>query len=149
MRFPRSKYKATKAAYAGELYDSRAEAAYAAYLDALEKSEQLEVLIRHPRYKLGCPENVYEGDFLVLIGRIIVVDDVKGSETAAFKKNKRLWAKYGKWPLRVMRLKLKYLKTIEGEEPPLPTIKGIDFDVIHGGLDKRVYGPLHPEWLRR
>lgn len=150
MPFPRSrsKYHAKKAEYRGESYDSRAEAAYAAHLDAgIERGEILFVH-RQPKFTLGVPENIYRADWIVFYPRFVLAVDVKGAETPAFKKNRRLWAKYGPCPLQVVRLNLRYPKTIPGVETPLPTIKGVDFDIVHGGLDRRSYGPLHPEWLR-
>ena len=145
-RFSRApKYKAQPVTYLGERYDSKAEAAYAAYLDVLEGLGECVVLMRHPRFKLGCPENVYEADFLVEFGRWLIVIDVKGTETPKFRKDRKLWSRYGKLPLRIERLKLKYAP--KGSDA-LPTITGFDSDVVHGGLDKRIYGPLAPEWLR-
>lgn len=139
------KYKAQPVTYAGERYDSKAEAAYAKWLDTVERAEQTVVLMRHPRFKLGCTENVYEADFLVIMDKVLHVIDVKGSETPKFKRDKKLWARYGKLPLRVAKLKLKYPPKGSAE---LPIIKAVDYEIVHGGLDRKIYGPLAPEWLR-
>jgi hypothetical protein len=150
MAYARSKYRAKKAEYAGENYDSKAEAAYAAHLDSLIERGEILYYVRQPKFCLGVPENVYRPDFHVVAQRWTSADDVKGAEPPAFKKNRRLWAKYGTCPLRVIRLNLRYPKAVPGvDSTPLPAIKGIDFDVVHGGRERRSYGPLHPEWLRR
>jgi len=59
---------------------------------------------------LGCPENRYVVDFLVGgfgdvgNGKFVVVwaEDVKGYPTAKFKRDARLWHKYGPFPLDVI-----------------------------------------------
>lgn len=60
-------------------------------------------IIEQPRVRLG-PDCVYVPDFLV-IGPTIRYEDVKGAETREFKRVRRLWAKYGRLPLWVVRLK--------------------------------------------
>lgn len=145
---PRSKYHAKKAEYAGESYDSKAEAAYAKHLDSDLSCAAGGILFynRQPKFTLGCPENIYKPDFLIVYQRHVVAVDIKGHETPKFKKDRKLWAKYGPCPLQIVRLKLKYPKAGSDE---LPAIKGVEFDIVHGGRDRRVYGPLHPEWLRQ
>jgi len=150
MSYRRSKYHAKKAEYNGEVFDSLAEAAYARHLDGEVERGAILYYVRQPRFTLGCPENVYKPDFHVVAPRWTTATDVKGHETPKFRKDRRLWARYGPCPLQVIRLNLRYPKADPSIDPaPLPAIKGIDFDVIHGGQDRRSYGPLHPEFLRR
>jgi hypothetical protein len=142
-RFTRAnKYRAQKCEYQGETYDSRAEAAYAKRLDEMQDRGEILWYLRQPKFLLGCPENVYRGDFLIVTAKYVVVDDVKGMETSKFRRDKKLWTVYGECPLRVVHLKLVY------QDEGLPRIKGEDIEVVHGGRDKRGYGVLAPEWLR-
>ena len=53
-----------------------------------------------PRYSMEGEEKVW-------------AEDVKGVETPAFRKNKRLWKSYGPCPLRIIRGG-KVVETIEG-----------------------------------
>ncbi len=104
--------------YQGVVYDSKAEMLYADYLDVLEKEGELRWW-RAPKCRLGCAENVYTPDFLIheRAGRSdVYMVDVKGCKTRQFKKNKRLWAKYGKCPLHVVKCKGRRWETtiIEG-----------------------------------
>ena len=65
--------------------------------------------LRQPGFDLG-EDTRYRADFLVAEttlhsdGSVIVYDvDVKGVETDAFKRIKRLWQKYGVMPLHVVK----------------------------------------------
>jgi hypothetical protein len=91
-----SKYRNERAEYGGVKYDSKAEARRAETLDALVERGEVLWWIRQPTFRLGCPENVYRPDFLVVhVGGGVHVEDVKGHETAKFKKDRRLWESYG------------------------------------------------------
>jgi hypothetical protein len=61
---------------------------------------------------LGVPENTYRPDFFIIFadGSYEFVD-VKGVETAAFKKTVRLWKAYGPCRLRVVKRKGKGFAT--------------------------------------
>lgn len=142
----RPKYKAVPVFYLGVRYSSKSEAAYAAWLDGQKEAGEILQTINQPRFRLGCPENVYVADQIVIAKRYFVVDDVKGTETPKFKKDRKLWAKYGECPLRVVKLSLNYGKQ---DQHGLPVVRSVKFEVVHGGRDRRVYGPLAPEWLRR
>ena len=99
-----SKYRNTRTVYNGVTYDSKAEADYAKELDAMVVILSCRYQ-RQVRFELGCPENVYIVDFLVAnmdTGRVWCVD-VKGKETAKFKRDKKMWRRYGMFPLYVVK----------------------------------------------
>ncbi|HET6415047.1 MAG TPA: DUF1064 domain-containing protein [Polyangiales bacterium] len=106
-KFGRSKYGVDQTAegrarrtYQGRVYDS---------LDERRHAEQLDLdpdvvwWLRQPRFDLG-EDDRYAADFLVVErnGTIYAVD-VKGVETAGFRRTRKLWAKYADIPLRVVR----------------------------------------------
>lgn len=100
----RNKYNVAKRedrTWRGKCYDSKAEMLYAQLL--ADDPDVIEV-VEQPRVWLGVPENAYRPDFLVIKehGHPFYVD-VKGVETAAFKRNKKLWAKYGRLMLAVVK----------------------------------------------
>lgn len=85
----------------GRTYGSKAEMQYAQQL-ALDPDAL--VIIDQPKLRLGVAENVYVPDFFVLresSGPEYV--DVKGHETAKFKRDKKLWRQHGRVPLRIVR----------------------------------------------
>lgn len=92
-----NKYKAKPKVYAGVRYASKAEAERAEFLDGLASIGLR--WIGQPRFRLGCPENLYVADFLVwgsLSGDgSVYVEDVKGHRTAKFARDVRLWRAYG------------------------------------------------------
>jgi hypothetical protein len=59
--------------------------------------------IRQPTFRLGCPENVYRPDFLVVSAKGVRVEDVKGVETSKFARDRKLWARYGPCPLWIVK----------------------------------------------
>ena len=88
----------------GRTYGSKAEMRYAQQLDVLLRAGEILDYVEQPRRCLGVPENVYVPDFLVIPseGRPYYVD-VKGHETAKFKRDVKLWASYGHLPLHVVK----------------------------------------------
>lgn len=102
----RSKLGNVRTEYGGETYDSKAEADRAAELDLLMMGGVVHHWTRQVSFALGCPENCYRADFVVYddSGQCHV-EDVKGHETAAWKKNKRLWRVYGEHPLSILKRK--------------------------------------------
>ena len=101
-----NKYRAKRTPYNGVTYASKAEAKRAAELDKVDAWWW----VGQPKFRLGCPENVYVADFLVVTkdaikGGGVRVEDVKGMETATFKRNKRLWKKYGPCDLVILKRK--------------------------------------------
>lgn len=102
-RFGASKYKAVRTEYSGVSYASKAEARRASELDALAATNEIVWWIGQPKFRLGCPENVYVPDFLVVChtGRVWV-EDVKGMRTAKFNRDAKLWRRYGPCELHVI-----------------------------------------------
>jgi hypothetical protein len=99
-----TKYRSQPRRYNGILYASRAEAARAEELDLLVAAGELVWWIRQPTLYLGCAENVYRPDFLVIPvkGRPFF-EDVKGVETQKFARDKKLWRSYGRLELRIIK----------------------------------------------
>lgn len=103
MRLRRHKYNAHPTIYNGVRYASKAEAQRAAILDRLVEYGNLRWWIGQPLFRLGCPENTYRPDFLVVSEDSgIWVEDVKGVETATFRRNVKLWRNYGPCPLLIL-----------------------------------------------
>ena len=99
----RNKYNARPTVYNGVRYASKAEAERALSLDIMLQAGEVLDWIGQPTTRLGVPENVYRPDFLVipLTGRPWY-EDVKGRETAKFRRDKKLWAAYGRLELRII-----------------------------------------------
>ena len=100
---PRSKFGNVRTEYKGETYDSKAEADRAKELDLLKAVGQVWCWYRQPVFHLGCPENTYRADFLVIDKEGVHVEDVKGVSTAKFNHDRRLWMQYGPCPLWVIK----------------------------------------------
>lgn len=100
----RSKYNAKPTTYNGVRYHSKAEAVRAERLDFEQRAGLIRGWIGQPTFRLGVAENVYKSDFLVfsLDGRVHA-EDVKGAEAPKFRRDKRLWARYGPCPLKILR----------------------------------------------
>jgi hypothetical protein len=100
----RSKYRNRRTPYNGVTYASKAEASRAYALDQAQKLGLIRGWIGQPKFRLGLPENVYQSDFLVFdCDGTAWVEDTKGVETAKFVRDKKLWARYGPCPLRILR----------------------------------------------
>jgi hypothetical protein len=107
LKFRRNKYHVAppnERRWNGRTYASKAEMVHAQKLDLLLRAGELIEVVAQPRLWLGVPENVYVPDFLVIPkeGPPYYVD-VKGVETAEFKKVRRLWVQYGRLPLHVVK----------------------------------------------
>ena len=99
----KQKYNAKKTQYRGWNFDSRAEAKYAEYLDGGVESGEIYCWFRQTPFDLG-EDTRYRADFVVIEADFtIYAIDVKGMETPGFKKIKKLWEKYGKIPLRIIK----------------------------------------------
>lgn len=109
----RNKYRAVPTVHAGVRYDSKAEAERAAVLDQLQASGEILWWLGQPKFRLGCPENVYKSDFLVITPSGVHVEDTKGVETPKFRRDKNLWAAYGPCELHVIK-RGKVVEVIEG-----------------------------------
>jgi hypothetical protein len=91
-----SKYKNVPTTYNGVRYASKKEAERAGALDFLVKHGRVNWWIAQPKFRLGCAENVYVPDFLVMMPDIGVhAEDVKGVRTAKFARDVKLWKRYG------------------------------------------------------
>ena len=91
--------------FQGRTYASKAERLYAEVLWNRLKAGTIQVLIEQPTLWLGVPENVYRPDFFVMVKSQPQFIDVKGVETPAFRKVKKLWASYGQCPLHIIKRK--------------------------------------------
>ena len=99
-----NKFGARGTYYEGVRYASKAEAERAEVLDLLMASGEIIWWIRQPTLYLGCAENVYRPDFLVIPAKGLPwLEDWKGAETQKFKRDKRLWRRYGRLELRVLK----------------------------------------------
>ena len=93
-----NKYNAKKTVYNGELYDSKAEASFAAKLDiarkAKEASERVVEIERQPKFPIeieGEKICTYKGDFLVTYANgDVKLYDVKGVATPVYRLKKKL-----------------------------------------------------------
>lgn len=106
-----------KRRWQGRTYDSKAEMEYAKALDLLRQAGEVIEYIEQPRCWLGVPENIYVPDFFVVEPTQCYYVDVKGMETAPFKRNKKLWKSYGRHPLRIVKRKGGRFTTTEVIEP--------------------------------
>ncbi len=98
-----NKYHSVKTEYGGILYDSKSEARRAYELDMMITAGVISWWIRQVTFRLGCPENVYRADFLVVEPMHVHVEDVKGASTRKFEHDVKLWRKYGPCDLHVIR----------------------------------------------
>lgn len=105
----KSKYKNVYTMYNGIKYASKAEAMRAEVLDLAMLGGAVKGAISwwigQPVFRLGVQENVYRADFLVVEKYSIHVEDVKGRETPKFKRDKKLWARYGPCDLWILKRK--------------------------------------------
>ena len=99
----RSKYKNVPTIYNGVRYSSKSEAAYAQQLDLEKLSGGVQFWVGQPTFRIGCAENVYRPDFLVIDESGAYAVDVKGTETAKFKRDRRLWKSHGPCDLWVVK----------------------------------------------
>ena len=105
MKFNRHKYLAVRTVAAdGSKFPSKSECARYETLLAMRNAGLIRGFIRQPRFTLGVPENVYVSDFLVFEndGKAHA-EDVKGMETPKFKRDKKLWLRYGPCQLGIIK----------------------------------------------
>ena len=91
--------------FQGRTYASKAERLYAEVLWNHFQMGVIQVLIEQPTLWLGVPENVYRPDFFVIQDGTPRFVDVKGVETPAFRKVKKLWSSYGQCDLHIIKRK--------------------------------------------
>lgn len=95
----------------GVVYASKAEMVRAMELEALRQAGIVTKVVPQPRYQLG-PDTVYVADFEVTYeSGWVEAEDVKGFETREFKRKKKLWSKYGKCVLVIMKRECSRWKT--------------------------------------
>lgn len=94
--------------YDGIRYASKAEAQYAERLDFEIKAGSVLWWLPQVTVQLG-RDTRYTVDFLVhqsgggdMPGYVVAIE-VKGFETALFRRNKKLWKKYGQFPLHIVK----------------------------------------------
>ena len=99
----RNKYNANPTVYRGWRFDSKAEAEYAKILDALKGRLHVLWWLRQVPIDLN-EDDRYRVDFLVCYddGTLEAVE-VKGMETDRFRRIRRLWLKYGPFPLKIVK----------------------------------------------
>jgi hypothetical protein len=99
----RNKYNANPTVYRGWRFDSKAEAEYAKVLDALKGNLHVLWWLRQVPIDLN-EDDRYKVDFLVCYhdGTLEAVE-VKGMETDRFRRVRRLWLKYGPFPLKIVK----------------------------------------------
>lgn len=102
----RHKYNAQRTQRGGVTFASKAEADRWEELKLLEGGGAIVHVQRQVTFRLGCDENRYLVDFLVwnTYGEAHA-EDVKGLETAAFKRHARLWRRYGPCDLHILKRK--------------------------------------------
>jgi len=99
--------------YRGRCYDSRMEMKYAIHLDYLVSAGDVADWIPQPSVQLG-EDTAFRPDFLVIEKTgIPYYVDVKGKETPRFRMIKKLWAKYGRLNLHVVKYVKGQLQTTE------------------------------------
>lgn len=100
-------------------YDSKAECEYAQVLDMMQRAGDIIAYYEQVKVELGVRENVYRVDFLVVPNEGMPhFVDVKGVETAKFKRDCKLWRSYGRLDLVVVK------RTGPGRFTTMRTIKG-------------------------
>lgn len=98
----------------GKTYDSKAEMRRAVELHALLDVGHFAEIVEQPKLSLGVRENVYRPDFLLIpVDGHPYYEDVKGQETAKFKRDKKLWRRYGRLPLHVVMSRGSRFETVE------------------------------------
>lgn len=107
----------------GVLYASKAERLRAECNGELLRIGELIHVVEQPMYRLGCHKNRYRPDSLCVDKHgSVYVEDVKGMETQAFKRQKMLWREYGTCPLHIVKLRGRrwvVTEIIEGGADPM------------------------------
>lgn len=100
---------ARRTEYNGVMYDSKAEASQACELDVEMQQGRIAWWIRQVTIALG-PDFKTRVDFLVCVRWNYIHDlpgvyavEVKGVEAREFKKVRKLWPKYGPFPLHIVK----------------------------------------------
>ncbi|QDP54701.1 MAG: hypothetical protein Tp1124DCM412911_37 [Prokaryotic dsDNA virus sp.] len=104
VRFPkRNKFNANPTTYRGWRFDSKAEAEFAKKLDSMVGARLVLWWLRQVPIDLT-EDDRYRVDFVVCYtDGILEAIEVKGMETEAFRRIRRLWLKYGPFPLKIVK----------------------------------------------
>lgn len=108
MRGKRNKYNAQRTEYAGDVYDSLAEATFAMQLDWMMGAGDVIEWQRQVPVHLD-PKGAfrYTADFFVAVSLMRFYVDVKGVEPRDWSRVVAMWRAYGKYPLLVLKSKPK------------------------------------------
>lgn len=98
--------------YNGRVYASKAEMLYAVELEAMRNIGAIMAFAEQPRVQLG-PDTTYRPDFVVITKDSAHFVDVKGKETREFLRIKKLWAKYVRAELRIIKKQGDTFVTVE------------------------------------
>lgn len=98
-----SKYKNVTTIVDGISFDSKAEAAYYAELKLRERSGLIKIKELQPAIKMTQAQIKYVADFSIIEDGCEIWFDVKGVSNAVFLLKKRLYKKYGKHILRIVK----------------------------------------------
>lgn len=98
-----SKYKNVTTIVDGIIFDSKAEAAYYAELKLRERAGLIKIKQLQPAIKMTQAQIKYISDFAIIEDGCEVWIDVKGVSNAVFLLKKRLYKKYGKNILRIVK----------------------------------------------
>ena len=137
---------ASERVFQGRTYASKAERLYAEILWSRLKQRTIQLLIEQPTLWLGVPENVYRPDFFVMVNGQCQFIDVKGVETPAFRKVKKLWASYGQCPLHIIKRNRpaavvlseeEYRRLSEAASQPIPGMTALEWLLSQPGLATR------------
>lgn len=99
-----NKYHARKTIYNGVTYDSKAEAARAAELDAMKACGEVAWWLRQHTFHLAGV--TYRADFIVAKawrGLDVYAEEVKGVEGERFRVIKKLWQQFGPFDLHILK----------------------------------------------
>ena len=107
----RNKYGAKKTVYNGVKYDSLAEADRAAELDAMLVAGEIAWWLRQIQIPLGSPNVTLRVDFVIgyRVSGVpkgllqVYAEEVKGFEGERFRVLKKLWPKFGLFPLHILK----------------------------------------------
>ena len=103
MPFPRKhKYHAKPLEFNGRTYPSTAQAHRAMELDALKKDGEIRDYFEEVWVILG-PDERTRVDFMVVGFGSVWFEDVKGMETPRFRKIRKLWEKYARFTLHIIK----------------------------------------------
>jgi len=104
VRIPRrNKFNAKPTVYRGWRFDSKMEAEYAKDLDRLVGAKMILWWLRQVPIDLT-EDDRYRVDFMVChADGLLEAIEIKGMETEAFRRIRRLWLKYGPMPLKVVK----------------------------------------------